>query len=436
MFSLIEYNSYFLFLQKKMSEQKMKIQVDSEIGELQGVILHRPGKEIENMTPANAKRALYSDILNLSVVSKEYSQFSQVLEKVTKVYYMTDLLENILSSQNVKTNLINKITQNCKYQEIKSFLLEQNAKTLTSLLIEGVPMPKNTLTSYLSEDYFALAPLHNFFFMRDASSSIFNGVLINRMANKIRQRESLIMGAIFENHPQFITRTFNPEYSRLFNEDIRMEGGDIQIARKDIIVIGMGTRTSTQGIDYIAEKIESREYPKKIIIQELPETPESFIHLDMVFTFLDKNKCMIYEPLLLKNNKFSTFSMTVEDGKIKNIREEENILEALKKEKMPLEPVLCGGKHSHNQEREQWHSGANFFAFAPGKIIGYERNTHTIEALNNAGFEVVASDDVINNKVDLNKLKKVVVTIPGSELSRGGGGARCMTMPVNRKKID
>jgi len=419
-----------------MSYKKVKIQVDSEIGELQGVILHKPGKEIENMTPANAKRALYSDILNLAVVSNEYSNFSSLIEKVTKVYYLTDLLTEVLSNQNVKTVLINKITQNCRYQEIKSYLLEQDAKTLTRLLIEGVPMPKNSLTSYLSDSYFALEPLHNFFFMRDASSSIFDSVLINRMANNVRRREALIMEAIFENHPRFITRTFNAELSRSYNEEIRMEGGDIQIARKDVLVIGLGSRTSAQGIDYIAQKIESREYPKKIIIQELPESPESFIHLDMVFTFLDKDKCMIYEPLLLKNNKFSTYSMTVKDGKVINIRDEENILEALKKEKISLEPVLCGGKHSHNQEREQWHSGANFFAFAPGKVIGYERNGNTLEALNQSGFEIVNSDDVINNKVDINKLKKVVVTIPGSELSRGGGGARCMTMPINRKSID
>lgn len=419
-----------------MSNKKVKIQVDSEIGELHGVILHKPGKEIENMTPANAKRALYSDILNLSVVSKEYSNFSSILEKVTKVYYLTDLLTEVLANQNVKTVLINKITKNCRYQEIKSYLLEQDAKTLTRLLIEGVPMPKNSLTSYLSDNYFALDPLHNLFFMRDASSSIFDNVLINRMANNVRRREALIMEAIFENHPRFITRTFNAELSRNFNEQINMEGGDIQIARKDVLVVGMGSRTSAQGIDYIAQKIESREYPKKIIIQELPESPESFIHLDMVFTFLDKDKCMIYEPLLLKNNKFSTYSMTVEDGKVVNIRDEENILTALKKEKIDLKPILCGGKHSHNQEREQWHSGANFFAFAPGKVIGYKRNVNTLEALSQSGFEIVNSDDLISNKVDIKKLEKVVVTIPGSELSRGGGGARCMTMPINRKALD
>ncbi len=413
--------------------KKIKIHIESEVADLQAVILHKPGNEIENMTPSNAKRALYSDILNLAVASKEYAQFSGVLEKVTDVFYLTDLLEELLENQDIKNILINKITANCKFPEIKTFLLEQKPKNLTALLIEGVPLPKNTLTNFLSKDYFALQPLHNFFYMRDASSSVLDSVLINRMANNVRRREALIMEAIFENHPRFITRTFNPELSRYFNDQISMEGGDIQIARKDILLLGMGSRTTSQGIDYIARKIDSRENPRHIIVQELPHQPESFIHLDMVFTFLSNEECMIYEPVILKSPKYSTYHILVENGKIQKIEQQENILEALKNLKMPVKPILCGGKHSHNQEREQWHSGANFFAFAPGKVIGYERNVHTIDEMNKNGFEIVTAKDVINGKVDLKKHKKVVVTIHGAELSRGGGGARCMTMPISRK---
>lgn len=417
-----------------MKNEKLKIKVESEVGKLEGVILHSPGKEIENLTPANAKRALYSDILNLAVASKEYAQFSGTLEKVTKVFYLKDLLQDILYNQDTKNLLINKITENCKHPEIKSFLLEQAPKELSSYLIEGVPLPENTLTNYLSRDIFALQPLHNFFFMRDASSSVLNSVLINRMANGVRRRESLIMEAIFEHHPSFITTTFNPELSRYYLDEIRMEGGDIQVARKDVLVIGMGSRTSSQGIDYIARKIESREFPRTIIIQELPHSPESFIHLDMVFTFLDVDKCMIYEPVLF-SKKYSTIKMVVDNGKIKSITEEENLLSALKSVKINLKPILCGGSNPNNQEREQWHSGANFFAFDQGKVIGYERNEHTIEELSKNGFDVISAKDLIAGKVDINKSKKAVVTIHGAELSRGGGGARCMTMPVRRKDI-
>ncbi len=417
-----------------MNKEKLKIKVESEVGELEGVILHRPGKEIENLTPENAKRALYSDILNLAVASKEYAQFSGVLEKVTKVFYLKDLLREVLNVQETKISLINKITEHCEYKRIKSYLLEQNTKDLSNLLIEGVHHQQNSLTNYLNIDKFSLQPLHNFFFMRDASSAVLDSVFINKMANGVRRREAIIMQSIFENHPKLIAKTYNPELSRYYSDGIMMEGGDIQVASKDTLVIGMGARTSPQGIDYIAKKIESREFPRKIIIQELPHSPESFIHLDMVFTFLDKDKCMLYEPVI-QSKKYSTIKMVVHNGKVKSITEEESLLKALKNEKIDLKPITCGGKKPQNQEREQWHSGANFFAFAPGKIIGYERNEHTINELNKNGFEVISAKDIINGKVDLQKTKKVVVTIDGAELSRGGGGARCMTMPIRRKEV-
>lgn len=417
-----------------MSYKKIKININSEVGELQAVILHKPGDEIQNMTPSNAKKALFSDILNLSVINNEYKYFSGVLKKVTNVFYLEDLLTDILGNQEVKSNLLSKITKDCKYPEVKGLLLEKDAKQLAEMLIEGVPMPKNTLTNYLKEDYFALQPLYNFFFMRDSSSAVNNNIFINKMANDVRLRESIIMETIFENHPAFISNNINPRNSSLYNENITMEGGDIQIASKDVLVIGMGMRTSAEGIDFIAKTIESKDKPKTIIVQELPKSPESFIHLDMVFTFLDTDKCMIYEPVILSPS-YKTIMLKVEDQKIKEISEEENLLKALKKNKIDLKPIYCGGKSTHNQEREQWHSGANFFALAPGKVIGYQRNVHTIEELNKNGFEVISAKDFIDKNDEINKKSNVVITIPGSELARGGGGARCMTMPLLRKDL-
>ncbi len=418
-----------------MNSNKIKIQLESEVGELEGVILHTPGNEVENMTPENAERALYSDILNLSVARKEYAQLKGVLEKVTKTFEVKELLTDILENHDVKSRLINRITKSCNAEIIKNHLTEQKPEELAKLLIEGVPVQANSLTDYLQKNYYRLDPLHNFFFTRDASSAVNDSVFINRMANKIRMRESIITEAIFDYHPNFITKTVNPENSRYFNDEIRMEGGDILVARKDILIIGTGSRTSPQGIDHIARKIESREYPRHIIVQELPYTPESFIHLDMVFTLLDNDKCMVYEPLIMKTTRFATIHMIVENGKITSIKEKANIPVVLKELGMPVKPILCGGNDVKNQEREQWHSGANFFAFAPGKIIGYERNNHTVEELNKNGFEVLRAKDVINNKVKIEDYEKAVVTIHGSELARGGGGARCMTMPVRRKLL-
>ncbi|HAN19678.1 MAG: arginine deiminase [Bacteroidetes bacterium GWC2_33_15] len=417
---------------------KINVDVRSEIGELEGVILHTPGSEIENMTPENAERALYSDILNLNVAKKEYAQLSGVLGKLTNTFQVTDLLTDILKNQKVKETLLNKI---CRYEEkcsLNRYLTTLDAKELSRQLIEGVIEEKNTLTKYLSKERYSLRPLHNFFFTRDSAISILDNVLIGRMANTVRERESLIMEAIFDYHELFVTKTINPLNSESFTPDTTIEGGDVLIARDDILCIGQGTRTTSQGIDFVLEKLKNqKDKVKHILVQELPYKPESFIHLDMVFTFLDMDTCMVYEPLIMQVNRFETIHIQVENGKVTKICTEENMLTALKKLGMDLNPIYCGGKKDQwIQEREQWHSGANFFAVGPGKVIGYERNTYTIEEMNKNGFEVLKANDIIKGKVNPNDHKKYVITIEGSELPRGGGGARCMTMPVRRKPVN
>jgi arginine deiminase len=155
-----------------------------------------------------------------------------------------------------------------------------------------------------------------------------------------------------------------------------------------------------------------------------------------VFTFLSRNECMVYEPVIMQPNRFKTIHITIDNRKV-SIREEKNILDSLSGLGIDLKPIHCGGRADPwTQEREQWHSGANFFAIGPGKIIGYNRNVATIQELNNNGYEVIAAQDVIDEKISLTDHEKYVVTIDGSELSRGGGGARCMTMPVRRKEVE
>lgn len=207
------------------------------------------------------------------------------------------------------------------------------------------------------------------------------------------------------------------------------------VGREDLLLIGIGARTTPAGVDAVIEKLKKRGTKQHIIVHELPQAGESFIHLDMVFTFLSTGECMVYEPVILQPNRFKTIHIEVDNGKVK-IREEKNVLEALAKLKIDVEPIYCGGKADQwTQEREQWHSGANFLALAPGKIIGYDRNSYTLEELNNHGYEIIEAEEVIEGRVRLAEVEKCVVTIEGSELSRGGGGARCMTMPVRRKSV-
>lgn len=416
----------------------LKIEVQSEIGKLNAVLLHRPGAEVENMTPKNVQRALYSDILNLSIAQKEYEQLSGVLSKVSDVYEVRTMLEKVLDQPAARVELLQRI---CTTEDVMSYfdeLVSMPSKELSRVLIEGLPARINTLTSYFRNEYYALYPLYNFYFTRDAAVTIGNQALICHMANKVRQRESYIMDAIYRNSGVFECKVIDANLSD--SQSIIMEGGDILVAREDILIIGNGVRTTPQGIDFMIERLRN-SCPRgryNVIVQQLPSEPESFIHLDMVFTLLDKDKCMVFKPLITQANQYQTVHIVIEDGVVTSIRPVSNILSALKKLGMELKPIVCGGSDEWDQEREQWHSGANFFAFSPGKVLSYARNIHTLEELSKNGFEIVKASDFISGKGEdlVFGDGPCVVTIDGSELSRGGGGARCMTMPLSRAAVE
>ena len=419
-----------------MDDRKLKINVHSETGTLEAVLLHSPGAEVENMTPQNVQRALYSDILNLSIAQEEYSQLYGVLSKVAKIYEVRPLLEKVLGHEEDKAALLRRICVAEDATEYYDRLMEMEPKELARVLIEGLPAEINTLTAYLKNEYYALYPLYNFYFTRDSAVTIGDSVLVCRMANKVRMRESFIMEAIYRCSGCFECRVTDANDFQSGDSPVTMEGGDILIARDDILLVGNGARTSAKGIDFMVDRIrKSRpEGTCHVIVQQLPHSPESFIHLDMVFTLLDRDRCMIFEPLIRKDTAYQTVHITIRDGKVSGIRTVSGLLTTLKRLGMDLKPIICGGSDEWVQEREQWHSGANSFCIAPGQVITYARNIHTLEELDRDGFNIIAAGDVISGKAAVEG--KCAVTISGSELPRGGGGARCMTMPLSRKKVD
>ena len=420
-----------------MTNQKTVLNVQSETGKLEAVLLHYPGAEVENMTPKNAQRALYSDILNLSIAQKEYEQLYGVLNKYSKVFEIRVLLTNLLKDSIQKEVLLRKICMSENVMSYFDYLVQLPAKELTRVLIEGLPAKIDSLTEFLKDDFYALLPLYNFYFTRDACVTIGNNLLVCNMANNVRARESIIVNAIFSNTSLFETSIINAgNFVGDGSLPMNIEGGDVLIVNKDVMIIGNGSRTSSQAIDIlIANLCKNQSGRKHIIVQQLPYSPESFIHLDMVFTLLDTNTAMVYKPLILENNTYKTVHIQIDNGKVSKISTVTNIPSALKKLGIDIESIVCGGNADEwDQEREQWHSGANFLSIAPGKIMSYARNVHTLEELDKNGFEITSAWDVINDKYDVAASKKCVITIDGSELPRGGGGARCMTMPLRRSE--
>ncbi len=414
-----------------MDFNPISVNVSSEIGKLQHVLVHMPGPEIENMTPKDAHIYLFSDILNLQVAQKEYGYFKRVLQKATQVHEICDLLADILEDDRIKNSLIDRI---CKAEDrlvIADYLKGMTAKELSKKLIEGVRM--DSIASFKKEKYL-LRPLPNLFFMRDASFTMFDNLMISSMASQVRARECMILETIYNLHPMFEAKVVKPSLDYDVHGIGTVEGGDVQIIRDDVVICGLGARTNMHGVEGLVEHLKTKPGVKHLIFQELPLTPESFIHLDMVFTMLDVDKCMIYEPVIL-NPAFKTFHITI-DGQKAVGKEVTDLVAGLKSIGIDLEPVYCGDGNDDYAAREQWHSGCNFFCLEPGKFIGYGRNQHTLQALNDAGFNVVTAADVVNNKVNLERQRKCIIAFEGNELSRGGGGARCMTMPVQRMAVE
>ena len=230
----------------------MDISVKSEIGRLNGVILHRPGIEIERMTPENIHKALYSDILSMNIAQREYALFEGVLQKNTQVFYVTDLLANILQDNNLKRQVVDDVCQ--MYQlNIQSLLLDMSVEDLSHVLIEGYAV---------NNRQYVIPPLYNLFFTRDASVSILNQVMINKMKYDIREREAYLMQKIFQYY--FHASTFH-----VSAPEAHIEGGDVLIAREDVLLVGNGCRTSRKAIDMLAEQLKGTSI-KHIVIQQLP----------------------------------------------------------------------------------------------------------------------------------------------------------------------
>ena len=411
------------------------IAVDSEIGRLRTVVVHTPGPEIENMTPATAAEALYDDILNLERARLEHAQLTGVLSLKAEVLELRTILGEVLALESVRREVIEAMCGLYGCDDVLEDLVSLPGAELAARLLEGTPMRKDTLTKFLSPHRFTLPPLPNAFFTRDATMCVHDRVIIGSMAKKVRTAEGILFRTAFRHHPALQGDGFYFDGTLPSPEELTVEGGDLLVLREDVVAIGYSERTSSEGIDELIRRMAEHGRLREAVVMEMPKS-RATIHLDMIFTMVDRGRCVVFPPLLTGPARARAFRISCRDGKIAGIREHRGLLEALSEAGLDLEPLRCGGADPLRQEREQWTSGANFLAFAPGQIIGYGHNRATLDELADHGFAIVSASDAIDGKAKIEEGVRVAVAMDGPELARGGGGCRCMTMPVRRDPVE
>jgi len=420
----------------------MQLHVTSEIGRLKSVLVHLPGREIDVMVPPMMAQLLFDDILYGQVAREEHRRFQQIIRFVAdEVYDIEDLLEEVLQDPDVKRRIVRDFVKRSQLgRRLASWLLEQSPSALAEVLIGGIPNEKKQTGDLPTFDLF---PVPNFFFMRDPQVVVGDGVVISSMATQARRREALLSKYVFENHVMFRGRLrvdlMSSQSERPMTRNApTLEGGDVLVARRDLLLVGVTERTNIRGVRELAKSLKASDPDVRTVIAvELPKQ-RSFMHLDTVFTFISRDECLIYPPVILPGGDEAA-TVTSIDLTQRSLKytEQKSLLHALKKSKLDLDPVYCGGKKAVDQQREQWTDGANAFALAPGVILLYERNVRTAEQLAKHGYHIVYEDDLLLGRTELETWtdRKYAIQIQGNELSRARGGPRCMTMPLEREDV-
>lgn len=425
----------------------MKLSVTSEIGRLKSVLVHLPGREIDLMMPSMMEQLLFDDILYGQVAREEHRKFQNVLRLVADdVFDVEDLLEEALEDEDLRREILADFaTREPLAKKTISRLHDLPAAQVANMMIAGIETPRRNKTLAHS---FELSPVPNLFFMRDPQIVLCDGVVISAMATEARRREALLSRYVFGFHPAFRGRDLFwmdhhdepwPKTAAGVRRRPTLEGGDVLVVRKDLLLAGVTERTNRAGIERLAESLrEHGSDVKSILVVEIPQK-RSYMHLDTVFTIINRNECLVYPPVILEGGaeEADVYELDLTKRQL-SYRSEPSLLAALAKKGIDLEPIPCGGKDLIDQQREQWTDGANTFALAPGMIILYERNVRTAEELDRHGYHIIYEDDLLLGRVELETWtdRKYAIQIQGHELSRARGGPHCMTMPLEREELD
>jgi arginine deiminase len=409
-----------------------QVRIASEIGRLRRVICHTPGPELLAVTPATREDFLYDDIIDLELARREHQHFTSILARFCEVFEVGDLLEEVVDLPGVRPFLIEHVSDVAQSEPLARGLLELPARELVSGFIEGRAVKQGPLQQLLNVSSYDLPPLPNLFFTRDASMVVGDGVIIGSMRHTVRWTEEILMKALFRHHPLLGNRGIIYDGSEERRPGYTVEGGDVHVLRQDLVLMGLSERSSPAAFDVMAECLVRQQGVRDILLVVLP-VDRAMIHLDMIFTMVDGDHCVIYPPSFVGPTRNPVLHFRA--GR-KGMKEMPNLFAALRSLDMPLEPVFCGGPTRTHQEREQWSSGCNFVALRPGLLLGYSRNECTYQELvSEAGYRVVPALEFLTGETDVTDDEKAVIVFEGSELVRGGGGARCMTLPVVRDPL-
>ena len=396
----------------------------SEIGRLRRVLLHRPGGELENLMPEYLERLLFDDIPYLKEAQEEHDAFADCLrQNGVEVVYLTDLVLQSITDRSVRDELIRQFTEEAGIEDprlrdtVAEHLSAMPDREMVQTMMAGIRRQDlraagGRLGDYLAaagDGYpFAVDPMPNLYFTRDPFATIGTGVSIHKMHTPTRNRETLFGKFIFEHDPAY--RNTPRWYDR--GETTSLEGGDILILSPSVLAVGISQRTQEDSIDQLAETVLSQSKTfQKVLAFNIPKS-RSFMHLDTVFTMVDRDKFTVHPNIL---SQITVFVMELDENRKMTIRQEDGRLEDILKEHLELDRVTlipCGQGSEIDAAREQWSDGSNTLAIAPGEVVVYSRNYVTNRSLEEAGIKVH--------------------TIPSAELSRGRGGPRCMSMPLWR----
>lgn len=407
------------------------IDVSSEIGRLKTVLLHRPGRELERLTPKYLEAMLFEDIPWLKKIRQEHDQFAQTLRNEgCEVLYYEEMLSEILEQRDVRARMSDEVIATSRLgseelkESIRHYLDTMDLSRLSEVFISGLQKSEieavtgpQRLSSYIKEAYpFYIDPLTNLYFTRDPGAVILSGLSVHAMKTPARRRETLILKYLRDYHPVFKSSPFGAVSHWYDPEDLdSIEGGDILVLSRDCIALGCSSRTGAEAIERIASRLFAAENgPREILVVQIPFT-RAFMHLDTVLTMLDRDTFVIYPGI---KSKLSLFRLRPGREGGLSIEPLDSLEQSLKDAlKLPaLRLIESGGGDVTTAAREQWNDSTNTLALAPGRVVTYDRNVASNDTLRNAGIEVVE--------------------IEGSELVRGRGGPRCMSMPLLRESLD